>query len=139
MVRIVYLSYAYGSGWGSWATRMHKVTLSLSDAPKTDPSAEENLDIPINTHKERAIPEIITIAAQDLVMTVETGAHIWIFAYDSDNFNTPVLAGIRYSDYDTSLIRIIGNRIYARGTGSTRVKAEWNGYTCDFVVNAQKG
>ncbi len=135
----VYLSYAYGSGWGSWATRMHKVTLSLSDAPKTDPSAEQNLDIPLDTHKERAIPEIITIAAQEPVLTVEKSAHIWIFAYDSDNFNTPVLAGIRYSGYDPSLIRIVGNRVYACGTGTTRVTAEWNGYTCDFVVNAQKG
>ena len=25
------------------------------------------------------------------------------------------------------------------GTGSTRVTAEWNGCTCDFIVNAQKG
>ena len=135
----VYLSYAYGSGWGTWGTRMHKVTLSLTDTPKTDPDAEQNLEIPVEIHKERAIPEVITIAAKDPVLTVEKSANVLIFAYDSDNFNTPVLAGVKYSGYDTSLIRIIGNTVFALGTGTTRVTAEWNGYTCDFIVNAQKG
>lgn len=135
----VYLSYAYGPGWGTWATRMHKVTLSLADAPKTDPESETNIQMPVERHNERAIPEVITIAAQDPVLTVESSAHIRIFAYDSDNFNTPVLAGVRYSGYDKSLIRVIGNRVFALGTGSTRVTASWNGYTCDFIVNAQKG
>ena len=135
----VYLSYGYGSGWGTWGTRMHKVTLSLSDAPKLDPENETNLEIPVETHNERAIPEIITIAAKDPVLTVEKSESVLIFAYDSDNFNTPILAGVKYSGYDTSLIRIIGNRVIALGTGTTRVTAEWNGYTCDFIVNAQKG
>ncbi|MBQ4206739.1 MAG: hypothetical protein II621_00370, partial [Clostridia bacterium] len=54
----VYLSYGYGPGWGTWGTRMHHVTLSLADAPKTNPENEQNLDIPVETHKERAIPEI---------------------------------------------------------------------------------
>ena len=61
-----------------------------------------------------------------------------IFAYDSDNFNSPVLAGIRYSGYDRSLIRIVGNTVFALGTGTTRVTATWNGYTCDFVVHASR-
>ncbi len=132
----VYLSYAYGPGWGTWATRMHKVALSLADAPKTDPEGEQNLDIPVETHKERAVPEIITIVAIDPVLTVQKSAPILIFAYDSDNFNTPVLAGARYGGYDRTLIRIVGNRVCARGTGTTRVTAEWNGYTCVFVVHA---
>ena len=135
----VYLSYAYGPGWGTWATRMHKVTLSLSDAPKTNPESEENVEIPVLTHKERAVPEVITIAAMEPVMTVEKSKHIMIFAYDSDNFNSPLLFGVKYGGYDESLIKIVGNRVYARGTGTTRVTAEWNGYTCDFIVNAQKG
>ncbi len=134
----VYLSYGYGPGWGTWGTRMHRVALSLADKPKTDPENEQNLDIPVETHNERAIPEVITIAAQDPVMTVTDSEHIWIFAYDSDNFNTPILAGICYEGYDRSVIRIVGNRVFAVGTGETRVTAHWNGYTCDFVVKAQK-
>ena len=118
---------------------MHKVTLSLADRPKTDPEKETNLDIPVETHKERAIPEIITIAAQEPVMTVEKSAFVLIFAYDSDNFNTPVLAGVKYSGYDSSVIRFIGSTVIAVGTGTTRVTAEWNGYSCDFVVNAVRG
>ena len=134
----VYLSYAYGPGWGTWATRMHKVTLSLADAPKTHPENEQNLDIPVETHRERAVPEILTIAAEQPAYTVEKNQQIWIFAYDSDNFNSPVLAGIRYSGYDRSLIRIVGNTVFALGTGTTRVTATWNGYTCDFVVHASR-
>ena len=45
---------------------------------------------------------------------------------------------MKYSGYDPSLIRIVGNLVFARGTGTTRVTAQWNGYTCDFVVNAQR-
>ena len=104
---------------------------------KTEPENEQNLDIPVETHKERAVPEIITIAAQYPVLTVEKSAFVMIFAYDSDNFNSPVLAGVRFSDYDTSLIRFIGNTVFALGTGTTRVKATWNGYTCDFIVNVK--
>ncbi len=135
----VYLSYGYGPGWGTWATRMHRVTLSLTDAPNFDPSTEDNLEIPVIRHNERAIPEVITIAAEEPVMNVENTAHIQIFAYDSDNFNSPILAGVKYSGYDTSLIRIIGNSVIALATGTTRVTAEWNGHTCSFVVNAQRG
>ena len=134
----VYLSYGYGSGWGSWGTRMHKVTLSLADAPKTNPENEQNLDIPVETHRERAVPEILTIAAEQPAYTVEKNQQIWIFAYDSDNFNSPVLAGVKYSGYDPSLICFIGNRVFALGTGTTRVTATWNGYTCDFVVHAAR-
>ncbi len=134
----VYLSYGYGPGWGTWGTRMHKVTLSLADAPKTNPENEQNLDIPVETHKERAIPEILTIAAEQPTYNVEKSQQIWIFAYDSDNFNSPILAGIRYSGYDRSIIRIVGNTVFAVGTGTTRVNACWNGYTCSFVVNAVK-
>ncbi len=134
----VYLSYGYGPGWGTWGTRMHKVTLSLADAPKTNPENEQNLDIPVETHRERAIPEILTIAAEQPTYNVEKTQQIWIFAYDSDNFNSPILAGIRYSGYDRSIIRIIGNTVFAVGTGTTRVNACWNGYTCSFVVNAVK-
>lgn len=133
----VYLSYAYGAGWGTWATRMHKVTLSLADAPKTDADAESNVEIAVERHKERAVPEVLTIAAQEPVLTVEKSARVMIFAYDSDNFNSPVLTGVKYSGYDKSLIRIVGNRVYALGSGSARVTAAWNGCTCDFVVNAQ--
>ena len=134
----VYLSYGYGPGWGTWGTRMHHVTLSLADAPKTHPENEQNLDIPVETHKERAIPEILTIAAEQPTYNVEKRQQIWIFAYDSDNFNSPILTGIRYSGYDRSIIRIVGNTVFAVGTGTTRVNACWNGYTCSFVVNAVK-
>ena len=134
----VYLSYGYGPGWGTWGTRMHHVTLSLADAPKTHPENEQNLDIPVETHKERAIPEILTIAAEQPTYNVEKHQQIWIFAYDSDNFNSPILTGIRYSGYDRSIIRIVGNTVFAVGTGTTRVNACWNGYTCSFVVNAVK-
>ncbi len=113
--------------------------LSLADAPKTDPGDEINLDIPPETHNERAIPEVITIAAEEPVLTVEKSESVMIFAYDSDNFNTPILAGIKYSGYDPSLICIVGSRVFALGAGTTRVTAEWNGYTCDFVVNAKTG
>ena len=134
----VYLSYGYGTSWGTWATRTHRVTLSLAKKAKTDPTTEENLAIEHGVHKERAVPEVITIAAQQPVYTIEKSKQVMIYAYDSDNFNTPILLGVKFSGYDRSIIRIVCGRIFIRGTGETRVTATWKGYTCDFVVKAVK-
>lgn len=137
----VYLSYAYGGAgegsWGNWATRMHKVQLFLADAPQTDPAAQENTDLAVLQQNVSAVPEIITIKAEKQVYTISGSQHIWIMGYDKDGFTFPILFGLKYEGYDTSVIRINGSRITALRPGTTRVTVRWMGFSGDFVVHAE--
>ena len=135
----VYISYAYGGAgdgeWGNWATRMHKVTLSLSDSPKTDDALEKNSDSVVERQNSNILPDILTIKAEKQVYNIKNSEHIWILAYDSDGIYFPLLYGMSFDGYDKSVINIVGTTIYAVGTGSTCVNVHWHGFSGQFVVH----
>lgn len=133
----VYLSYAYGSDWGNWPTRFHKVTLSLADTPVTDDKAENNVDMPVTRRAPKAIPEVIMVKAENQVYRVTKPQKVWAFALDTDNFTFPILAGARFDGYDKSVIKIVGGVIYPVGKGSTRVNVHWNGLDGNFFVYSE--
>ena len=132
----VYLSYAYGSDWGNWPTRFHKVTLSLSSTAETDDGALENIEMPVIRRAPRAIPEIIMIKAEKQVYHIEQSENILIMAMDSDGFVFPVLTGAEFEGYDESVIKIYGGKIHRTGSGSTRVFVHWHGLSGEFSVYA---
>ncbi|MBQ6020237.1 MAG: hypothetical protein IJL26_08680 [Clostridia bacterium] len=136
----VYLSYAYAGAdsegsWGNWATRMHKVTLSLSDEPKLDPSTETNNDVVVSHKKLSLVPEVLTVKAEHESYTIDKSEQIWIMGFDADGFNFPILTDLRFDGYDTSVIRIVGTRIFPVAPGDTRVLVHWHGFSGDFVVH----
>ncbi|MBR6702705.1 MAG: hypothetical protein IKI78_06140, partial [Clostridia bacterium] len=132
----VYLSYAYGDGgWGRWATRMHKVTLSLADEPKTDDSLESNSDIKAGYASVSPVPEIMTIKAEHQIYDINKPQNILIMAYDKDGMYFPVLFGTEFSGYDESVIKMTGSRITPVSPGTTRVFISWHGFTGEFTVN----
>ena len=135
----VYLSYAYGGAgngeWGNWATRMHTVTLSLSDAPFTDDASVENADITVERKNVKIIPEVMTVKAENQVYRLtDESVRVWAIAFDADGYNFPVLSGVTFDGYDPSVVRIVGSRIYPVGEGRTRVYLRWHGFSGDFVV-----
>ena len=131
----VYLSYAYGNDWGNWPTRLHGVTLSLSTCPRLPDSSEENVDIPVERRGVRLIPEVTMIKGEKQVYHIQKSQHIWVMAMDSDGFTFPILLGATFDGYDKSVIRVVGNRIFAVGSGTTRVNVHWNGLSGQFVVH----
>ena len=135
----VYVSYAYGGAgegsWGNWSTRLHEVTLFTSEAPVLNDSDVENTNIAVKRRADRAVPEVITVKAENQVYTVEKSKQIFIMAFDSDGSVFPLLSGFTFDGYDTSVIRIVGSRIYAVSEGTTRVYVRWHGLTGDFVVH----
>ncbi|MBQ5969099.1 MAG: hypothetical protein IJL52_03170 [Clostridia bacterium] len=135
----VYLGYAYGE-WGpvGWATRLHQITLSLSDAPQTDDAGEKNIEMPITSRPVSAVPDILTVKAEKQTYTISRSQQVWILAYDNDGYIFPVLAGTRFYGYDRSVIRIVGGRMFPVGEGSTRVFFNWNGMRGDFLVKVVK-
>ena len=131
----VYLSYAYGSDWGNWPTRMHKVALSLSDAPRLLDGSEKNTEIPVERRNVRLIPEVTMVKAEKQVYHIQKSKLVWAMAMDSDGFTFPLLSGVTFDGYDESVIRIVGSRVYAVGKGVTRVRVHWNGLCGEFVVH----
>ena len=134
----VYLSYAYGSDWGNWPTRLHKVAISLTNEPKTDDTSETNVAMPATRRKANLIPEIITVKAEKQVYTIEKPKKIWTMALDTDGFTFPILFGSRFDGYDESVIRIVGSTVVPVAAGSSRVTVHWHGLSGDFVVHVNK-
>lgn len=138
----VYLSYAYGGAGdgdlGNWATRIHKVTLSLADSPDLDTSAEQNAEITVNRKNISLIPEIITVKAEKQVYTISKNRKIWIMAIDNDGFCFPLFAGMTFDGYDESVVRISGTTLRPVNSGTTRVTVHWHGLSGDFVVHVEK-
>ena len=136
----VYLSYAYGGAgdgeWGNWATRLHEVSLSLSDAPDLDDTAVANADQEVTRRDRKPVPEIVTVKAEHQSYTLgKDSQQVWVMAFDGENDVFPILTGVTFCDYDTSVIRIVGGRIWPVGPGDTRVTLRWHGFTGDFVVH----
>lgn len=137
----VYLSYAYAGAddinW-PWATRMHKVTLSLADAPMEDTSVITRSDAVVLRKEVSVVPEIISIKAEHLSYTIDKSEQIWIMAFDSDGFCFPLLTGLRFDGYDTSVIKIVGTRLIPVSPGDTRVWVHWHGFSGNFVVHVTR-
>ena len=136
----VYLSYAYAGAdttgsWGNWATRMHKVTLSLADAPAEDLSTLTHSDAVVTPRKASVMPDILAIKAEHLSYTINKSEHIWIMAFDADGLCFPLLTDLCFDGYDKSVVRIVGSRIYPVAPGDTRVWVHWHGFTSSFVVH----
>ncbi|MCR5783571.1 MAG: hypothetical protein K6G90_12660 [Clostridia bacterium] len=137
----VYLSYAYagadidGISWGNWATRLHKVTLSLADEPDLDASAVTNSDVAVTHRDVCLVPEVVTIKAEKQSYTISKSEQIWVMAFDTDYYIFPILSGMSFDGYDTSVIRIVGTRMFPVAPGDTRVWVHWHGFSGDFVVH----
>lgn len=134
----VYLSYAYGGvggSWGNWSTRLHTVSLSLADAPSTDPSIVSNADMEVIRVKESPIPNVTTVKADKQVYTLTGSEQLWVMGFDSDGYTFPILFGVTFDGYDESVVKIVGSRMYPVGPGSTHVNLHWHGFSGDFVVH----
>ena len=136
----VYLSYAYAGAddvgsWGNWSTRMHKVTLAPADAPREDQSVLTHSDAVVIHRKAGVLPEILTVKAEHLSYTISKSEQIWIMAFDEDGICFPILTGLSFDGYDTSVIKMIGTRVIPVSPGDTRVYVHWQGFTSSFVVH----
>ncbi len=135
----VYLSYAYGgadgNNWGNWSTRMHRVTLSLADAPKTDDTAEQNTDLVVVRKPLNIVPQVTTIKADKQVYTLSKPQLLWAMALDADGDYFPLLTGVWFSGYDRSVVRFVGNLAVPVAPGTTRVTLHWHGFSGDCVVH----
>ena len=133
----VYLSYAYGEEFGTWATRIQKVDFSLIDAP--DFSDKENDNV-----KENFSP--VSKAVYSVTAGITTDPHIYeknlsdgnftveIYKYDGNKDAKRVKKDITLADFDENIISVNGAEITPKEKGETYVTAHWQDFSVTFLV-----
>ena len=133
----IYLSYAYGEEFGTWATRIQVVKFSLTDAP--DFSDKENDNV-----KENFKP--VSKSCYTATVGITTDPHIYeknladgafkveVYKYDANKDDKQVKKGITLTDFDESIISVDGDEITPKTKGETYVTAHWEDFSVTFLV-----
>ena len=133
----IYLSYAYGEEFGTWATRIQEVKFSLIDEP--DFSDKENDNV-----KENFKP--VSKSRYTAAVGITTDPHIYeknladgtfkveVYKYDANKDDKQVKKGITLTDFDESIISVDGDEITPKKKGETYVTAHWEDFTVTFLV-----
>ena len=133
----VYLAYAYGEEFGTWATRIQQVNFSLIDAP--DFSDKENDNV-----KENFTPVSKSVYSETVGIT--TDPHIYeknltdgtftveVYKYDGNKNDKQVKKDITLTDFDESIISVNGAEITPKAKGETYVTAHWQDFSVTFLV-----
>ena len=136
------LAYAYGeSGWAAWNTRMHAVTLTLSDG--NDIAAESQkpaLNVGITREEAPFGWEEWTMirTEKDLyVLSVGEGEKLNMFfrdRYVNGKEATMRDEALQFTEYDEGVVAFDKGRIIAKGVGETTVTVRYKDLTHVFRV-----
>ena len=136
----VFLAYAYGNQWGFWATRMHKVELSLIDAPDFSEYYKGNNKTPDTLLKPLWYNEYIGISTDPheyILSESDFGCFVNVYKFDSTLAYEKILSGVTFSNYDENIISVSGTFIKPVSAGQTLVTATWKNHAVDFVVTVE--
>ena len=137
------IAYAYGdSGWAAWNTRLHTVTLTLSDGNDMEAElAKTQLNVGITREEEPFGWEEWTMVRteKDLyILSLEKGREtLRLFLRDRYVNGKDVSARdekLSFTDYDESILSFNGVRITAVGVGETTVTARYGNLCHVFRV-----
>ena len=133
----VYLSYAYGEEFGTWATRIQEVEFSLIDKPdfsdKENDNVKENFK-PASKSRYTAAAGITTdphIYERNLA---DGAFKVEVYKYDGNKDDKQVKKGITLTDFDESIISVDGDEITPKAKGETYVTAHWQEFSVTFLV-----
>lgn len=142
------IGYAYASGgsgsgyWGKWATRFQSIKLSTYEGKiqNTDKGGKATL------RKDYEWPEY----TEDQLWTVGVGTlpHVIEFFIDQKTYDLPLFwydtclkthqitsaKGVKFSNYDKSIISFDGLTIKAKKVGKTNVTVTYDGCSVEFKV-----
>lgn len=133
----VLIGYAYGNGWGNWATRLHEVAITLSDTNKFSDAGNANTHREIEKLPNKSYNQYIGIAAKPGYHTLNAGDSmkvvLWKFENNLDEHKI-LGSNLNFSGYDNEIISISGGKIKALKQGETFVTAQWGEHKTIFLV-----
>lgn len=133
----VYLSYAYGENFGTWATRIQKVNFSLIDSPDFSDTENDNVKEefrPVSESVYRATAGITT-DPHIYEKNLEDGAfEVEVYRYDGNKDDKRVREDITLTDFDENIIAVDSDEIIPKAKGETYVTAHWQDYSVTFLV-----
>ena len=151
------LCYAYGAWdqgttgtWGHWNTRMHHVSMTVTDkSDKTDNSNPNYDGTPVTAAGSSTIMGITSNSGYSFAnygyttqypkyykKSLSGGTFTLNMYKQTEAINrSSISSGITYSGYDTSVITISGNTVTPVGAGTTWVTASYQGHSCVIRVD----
>ncbi len=130
------LSYAYGNEWGCWGNRLHRYDFSLTDEDFYDETSLDNCH-----HEVIKWPDPETYSPTMLYLEkphflrVKVGDTVKIPMVEGNvAYAMRPAEGVVFSNYDTDMIRIEGDRLTALAAGYTYVTAKAGDRACEFLV-----
>ena len=138
----IFLSYAYGEEFGTWATRLQEVKLSLINKADFSDVKNENVKeafkaVSSSLYKSTAgittDPHIYEKSLADGAFKVEA------YRYDGNKDDKPIKKGLTLTDFDENIITVNGDEITPVAKGKTYVTAHWQDFSVTFlvVINAE--
>ena len=133
----VYLSYAYGAEFGTWATRIQEVSLSLINEPDFTDLENQNVK-----EEFKAVSKSVNKATAGIT----TDPHIYekslgdgafkveAYKYDSNKDYKQIKKGVTLSDFNEAVISVNGDEITPVAKGETYVTAHWQDFSVTFLV-----
>ncbi len=133
----IYLSYAYGEEFGTWATRIQEVELSLIDeadfSDLQNDNVKENFK-PVSKSNYTATAGITTDPHIYEKNLTDGGFRVEVYKYDGNKDDKQVKKGITLTDFDESIISVEGDKIIPLAKGETYVTAHWQDFSVTFLV-----
>lgn len=136
----VFIAYAYGDEWGFWPTRMHKVDISLIDAPDFSDYENQNAKTVTEFNKPSWYANYIGISTDPheyVLSKSDIGCFVNVYKFDATLDSQKILSGVTLSNYDENIIKVNGTYIKPVSQGQTFVTAKWKNHTVDFVVTVE--
>ena len=139
--------YAYGEGWGTWNTRVHPVTLTLSEGnDMAAEKAKKNLeDEKIRLDMLNGSDRFITMVRPEKdVYTVNSSKksfNIRLYRYDT-YFNKTELRdtdNVSFVVYDESVVTIKGQKATVVAPGTTAVEVRYEDHVFLFHITVTEG
>lgn len=139
----LYLAYAYGgttNGWGLWSTRLHEFKLSLGDSIDTSDAENENRKVPVVgwDYNEVWTLGLVTRSNQHFEKYLSGGSfQIDLLWFDSayQEYQITSGEGVRFYDYDTSIVSFDGIMCKPKKIGDTYVTVSYKGATHRFKIS----
>ena len=133
----IYLSYAYGEVFGTWATRIQEVEFTLIDSPDFSDKENENIKENFKPVSESvySAPAGITTDPHIYEKNLADGSfEVEIYKYDGNKNDKKIKKDISLTDFAEDIISVDGTTVTPKTAGETYVTAHWNDFTVTVLI-----